>query len=51
MLIVIFLRQLILIYLFFFIPVMSLRPSGVQLRQNMGHRILFVAVFTNLTSK
>ena len=29
-------------------PVINLRPSGVQERQKMGHRILFVAVFTNL---
>merc|ERR1740137_97250 len=29
-------------------PVIRRRPSGVQDRQKMGHRILLVAVFTNL---
>lgn len=29
-------------------PVTNRRPSGVQARVNIGHRILFVAVFTNL---
>ena len=29
-------------------PVISLRPSGVQARVKTGHRILLVAVFTNL---
>ena len=31
-----------------FVPVINRLPSGVQLRQKIGHRILFVAVFINL---
>ena len=31
-----------------YVPVISLLPSGVQASVNMGHRILLVAVFTNL---